>query len=101
MNRAVVSTISQARTWGKSGAPLDPVCSTWLLLDIVLDHNRLLPSAISTAGKKGLADRSRNHVAQDSFGQGAARAEITNRLLAGDTADILLLMKSLPRGAWL
>lgn len=101
MNRAIVSTISQARTQGKSGAPLDPACSIWLLLDIVLDHSRLPPSAVSVAGRKGLAHRSRDCVERDSFGQRAARAEVTNRLLAGDTADILPLMKSLPLGAWL
>ena len=73
MNSAIVSTVSQARTWGRSGAPLAAVCSIWLLLDIVLDPNLVLPSAISIAGRKGLADGSGHHVEPSRLGKGLLR----------------------------
>lgn len=73
MNRAIVPMVSQARTWGRSGAPPGPVCSIWLLLDIVLDRNLHLSSNLFIARRKVLTDRSWKHVCADSFGQRAAR----------------------------
>ena len=49
MNKAIVSTVSRARTQGRSGVPLRPVCSIWLASDLVLDHNLLLSLALSGA----------------------------------------------------
>lgn len=81
---------SWAGIWGRSGAPLGPVCSIWLLLDIVLDHNLHLSSNLFTVRRKVLTDRSWKHVWQTHLDKGLP-GWTHKRTLVRDTADTLPL----------
>lgn len=101
MNKAIVSTVSRARTQGRPGAPLRPVCSIRLASHLVLDRNLLLPLALSRSEErgKGLTGRSQSHEGQTHLDEGLPRLQSQTGLWGGECRAFTPLLKQLPLGA--